>query len=376
MYLTSVPNDELIPPTASERAKALSALGASKGGKARANTLTPEERSEIARNAVRARWQRLGKLKEEKPSSQKYPIAESSAIDIEAETKGPPAVPFSMFRGTLKIGDMDVECHVLSDGRRVFTQREIVRVLTHGRESGNLGAYLDTNPLINKDSFAGDEIRFKIPGLPTTAIGREATSLIEICEKYLDALDQGLLKGANRKKLALQAGIIVRACAKVGIIALIDEATGYQQFRQKRALQLKLQAFIAEELQEWARMFPPDFWYELARLEGIHYSPRNRPLRWGKYIMAFVYDSIDKDVGRELRKKNPNPHFKKNHHQWLKEFGKDKLIGQIQSVITIMKLCSNMDDFRQKFAKVFDKTPLQTSFDDINWDAEAKLARN
>src|SRR6267378_2668291 len=100
-------------------------------------------------------------------------------------------------------------------------------------------------------------------------------------------------------------------------------------------------------------MFPQEFWFELARLEGIHYSPRSRPLRWGKYIMAFVYDAIDKDVGKELRKINPNPHFKKNHHMWLKEFGRDKLIGQIQSVITIMKLCNSMDEFRNKFERVF-----------------------
>jgi hypothetical protein len=83
------------------------------------------------------------------------------------------------------------------------------------------------------------------------------------------------------------------------------------------------------------------------------------------------YDAIDKDVANTLREKNPNPHFKQNHHQWLKEFGKDKLIGQIQSVITIMKLCNNMTEFREKFARVFQKMPLQTSFDDINWNVAA-----
>lgn len=104
-----------------------------------------------------------------------------------------------------------MECHVLSDGRRVFTQREMVRVLSRGRESGNLSAYLERNPLITKEEVAGDEIRFKIPGNPTTAIGREATTLIEICEKYLDALDQGLLKGENRKKLQSQKLTIIKA---------------------------------------------------------------------------------------------------------------------------------------------------------------------
>jgi hypothetical protein len=66
-------------------------------------------------------------------------------------------------------------------------------------------------------------------------------------------------------KLAAQAEIILRACAKVGIIALIDEATGFEKMRKRRDLQLKLQAFIAEDMQEWARMFPEGFWLELAR---------------------------------------------------------------------------------------------------------------
>jgi hypothetical protein len=155
--------------------------------------------------------------------------------------------------------------------------------------------------------------------------------------------------------LAKKAEIIVRACAKVGIIALVDEATGYQQFRQKQELQLKLQAFIADQMQEWARMFPDEFWIELARLEGIHYSPRSRPLRWGKYVMMFVYDAMDADVGKELRKKNPDPHFLQNHHQWLKKFGRDKVHDQITKVVTIMKLCNDMVGFREKFSRLFDR---------------------
>ena len=56
-------------------------------------------------------------------------------------------------------------------------------------------------------------------------------------------------------------------------------------------------------------MFPDEFWFELARLEGIHYSPRSRPLRWGKYVVMFVYDAIDENIGKALRKKNPDPHY-------------------------------------------------------------------
>jgi|SRR5580658_9406955 hypothetical protein len=328
--------------------KMFSELGASKGGKARASVLTKEQLSEIGQKAARARW-----------GTKPIPT-EATAVARAPQIKAVvvPDIPYSIFRGTLKIGNTDLECHVLSDGRRVFTQREMVRILSGGRESGDLASYLSSNPLIDEVAVSANAVNFKIPGNPTVAKGSEATMLVEICDKYIEAGEQKLLR-PNQLKLAVQSGIVIRSCAKVGIIALIDEATGYQQFRAKRELQLKLQAFIADELQEWARMFPDEFWLELARLEGIHYSPRNRPLRWGKYVMMFVYDAIDPDVGKQLRAKNPNPHFKANHHQWLKQFGRQRVNDQIQRVVAVMKLCDDMDDFRKKFAKVFRKTPLQ-----------------
>lgn len=347
----------------SQEAMKWSKLGASKGGRARANVLTSEERSEIARRAVQARWSKAGKLKDNNDPDQSI---EELAEPDSGKSKDP-EMPASLLRGTLELGDIELECHVLSDFRRVLTQGEVVRAISGGRESSNLGRYLERNPLTAKDSYAKSTIQFAIPGNPTTAIGYEAPLLIEICDKYLQAREQKLLKG-RQYNLAAQAEIIIRACAKVGIIALIDEATGYQKLRSDQALRLKVQAFIADDLQEWARMFPEEFWYELARLEGIRYSARSRPLRWGKYVMMFVYDAIDPEIGNELRKKNPNPRFKQNHHQWLKQFGRNKVHDQIQRVVTIMKLCDDMDDFREKFARVFKKTPLQLSFDDLNLD--------
>ena len=128
----------------------------SRGGNARAAVLSAQERSEIARAAANKRW----------------------AQKAEAES-GP---LHSMFRGTLSIGAIDLECHVLNDGRRVFTQREIVRVLSGGRESGNLQRYLDRNPLLNRDLDSGPIIEFRVPGSSVTANGYEATMLVEICD--------------------------------------------------------------------------------------------------------------------------------------------------------------------------------------------------
>jgi hypothetical protein len=175
-----------------------------------------------------------------------------------------------------------------------------------------------------------------------------------------------LRKSQPGDQVVVQLGQMARAiriAREWGTCTLANRpTTGYDKFKKKQEYQLKLQAFIADELQDWARMFPDAFWYELARLEGIHYSPRSRPLRWGKYVMMFVYDAVDGDIGKELRKKNPDPHFLQNHHQWLNKFGREKVHDQITSVVTIMKLCDNMDDFRQKFAKLFKKSSPQMEF--------------
>ena len=52
------PPDEVEPDTRNPLAVALGALGASKGGKARAAALSPARRAAIARKAVLARWRR------------------------------------------------------------------------------------------------------------------------------------------------------------------------------------------------------------------------------------------------------------------------------------------------------------------------------
>src|SRR3990167_7059406 len=92
---------------------------ASKGGRARASVLTPQERSEIARDAAKRRWIKTGTAKE----------IESRDADGRGPTEILDKQPYSLFRGILEIGNVQIECHVLSNGMRVLTQREVVRIL-------------------------------------------------------------------------------------------------------------------------------------------------------------------------------------------------------------------------------------------------------
>lgn len=341
----------------------------SKGGRARASVLTDEQRKEIASNAAKMRWAK-------KKGVDVSEIGQASGLDQSQKDtpKPPPALPAPLFRGKLKMGDAELVCYVLNNGKRVIAQREVVRILT-GQSKGDLMRYLDAQnlqPYIKPHLILDQTYQFKIQGTQKLGTAYEGTLLLDICDAYLRAREQGKLH-PSQLSIAHQAEIITRATAKVGIIALIDEATGFEKYKKGKELQFKLQAFIAEEMQEWARMFPEEFWYELARLEGIHYSARNRPLRWGKYVMMFVYDAIDPDVGKALREKNPDPHFLQNHHQWLKKFGREKVHDQIVSVMPVMRLCTNMKEFKQKFAYVFKHLPLQLTFDD-EWFLQGEVS--
>jgi hypothetical protein len=100
------------------------------------------------------------------------------------------------------------------------------------------------------------------------AHGVRAEIIPKICEVWMDA-DEKIKLGKRQKQIAQKAKIMIRALAHVGIVALVDEATGYQEVRNKEALQALLDAFLQKELAAWAKRFPDEFYKELFRLRGL-----------------------------------------------------------------------------------------------------------
>jgi len=70
----------------------------------------------------------------------------------------------------------------------------------------------------------------------------------------------------GQQTIADQSRIVLGAVAKVGINALIDEATGYQKVRDEFELQKMLKAYISEETLEWQKTFHDSFYEQLYRL--------------------------------------------------------------------------------------------------------------
>lgn len=341
----------------SEHAKALSSLGASKGGKARAASLSKEERKEIASKAARARW----------------------SADVPRATHGDVEHP-------LKIGDVEIPCYVLDDGRRVVVQGGMLHGLdmkqgTAGRGAGDrLTRFIATKSI---NSYVPEHLRdvittpitFRTPA-GALAYGYEATVLADICDVVLDARKKGKLN-YQQEHIAERCEILVRGFARVGIIALVDEATGFQYDRSRSALEQILEAFIKDGLGKWAKRFPDEFYRELFRLKKLEWpSHKNPPQYVGHWTNDLVYKRLAPGVLEELRNKTPKTprgHRKSKFHQWLTDdVGHPKLQEHISAVIALMKSSDDWDDFYKRLIRalpVFKPMPL------LEWAEKKEAAK-
>jgi hypothetical protein len=187
------------------------------------------------------------------------------------------------------------------------------------------------------------------------AYGYEADDVIAICEAYLKAREKGTIR-PTQLKLAERAEVIIRACAKTGLVALIDEATGFQAVRDAEDLQVRIRAYLSETLNEWTKTFPSEFFEHFYRLEGrpVPVPRKPYPKRFGRYVMQFVYDTLDPGIADWLRKNNPNPTWDVHHHQWFnKEFGHPKLKLHLAEVIGIQKVSTTMERFKENISRAY-----------------------
>ncbi|MGH9867346.1 MAG: P63C domain-containing protein [Candidatus Polarisedimenticolia bacterium] len=347
------------PKDASEQAKALSALGSAKGGRARAEALTQEERREIARTAALARW-----------------------------AKASPQPPKALHDGSFTIGNTTILCAVLETKKRVLTQESFLTAVGRaGKAKGGKGSVLMVDGLPpflaaeNLRPFISDELlQSTTPIMFRTvrgqkAFGYDAELLPQVCEVYLKAREEGALLG-GQKHIAKACEILMRGLAKIGIIALVDEATGYQDFRARDDLARILEAFVARELRPWVRTFTPDFYKELFRLKGLPYPPRLKKPRYiGILTNNLVYQRLAPGVLKELQAMNPvtdTGRRKHKHFQWLTDdIGHPKLREHLAAVTALMRASQSWDSFKGMLDRALPKYKVLPLFDRENEEGEA-----
>lgn len=269
-------------------------------------------------------------------------------------------LPRASFSGELIIGESALPAYVLDDERRVFSTKGMLQSL-------------DFKPNANADEvFNAQDVKPYLPartsGLITfltdtgnIAKGYDVERFMDICHAFSEALDAGVLRNARNVEAARKANAIIRACSKIGIIALVDEATGYQYARAENALQFKLKLYLAEEMRGWEKTFPDDLWKEFARLTRWNGEPtKNRPRYWGYLVMELIYRYLDREVATYLKENKPKPKKGQNYHQWFNDdYGIKKLVEHINRVIGMAQGCETIEELQEKMAYKYGEKPQQ-----------------
>jgi hypothetical protein len=215
-------------------------------------------------------------------------------------------------------------------------------------------------PHVNKDllPMLRNPIRFRNPHGGGVAFGYPATVLADFCDAVLAARRAGDLP-PRQAQVAEQCEILVRGFARVGIIALVDEATGYQKVRARDALAQILEAFVAKELQPYVKTFPPEFYEQMFRLRGLPYPPEKaqyRPQYFGLLTNDIVYERLAPGLLHELKAQASKDEKRGKLHQRLTTaVGHPKLREHLASVVTVMKLSKDYEDFVCKLDSVHAK---------------------
>lgn len=320
----------------------------------------------VKTGTIPAKWHRqLLDLAQER-GIELYPGDLIDGADDMIVPEKPEELPVAQWEGVLTIGNVELPVYVLSDGRRVMSKTGATSALSGIRWGGNIGAYLGVEGLKGYLTENVDDywIAFRLPSvaqLEKNVVGITAESFLEICTAYVSALNDGKLTTNRQMEIAAKAAVFLASCAKVGLVALIDEATRYQYEREEDALQFKLRLFLAEEMRKWESTFPMDLWTEFGRLtryEGPVTS--HRPKFWGRLVMDLIYGYLDSDVAEWLRKNNPEPRKGRNHHQWLNsQYGLRKLNEHIWMVIGLAKACHSMTELKMRMAELYGRQPVQ-----------------
>jgi hypothetical protein len=278
--------------------------------------------------------------------------------------------------GELLLGDIPIPCYVLKGGERVFSLKGVVVALT-GTEGGQLAEYIKVKSIREylPAELIPDEtgsipalLNFDTGGAAFTknAIGVPVERFMDICIAYSTALQDSnsnpdAIKLTERQKeIAIRANAFLRATAKTGIIALVDEATGYQYDRPIDALQFKLNLFLGEEMRKWEKTYPDQLWVEFGRLTNWKGSLHSRPKYWGKLVNELVYGYLDKDVYNWLKTNVPKPIHGMNYHQWLNaQYGLKKLMEHLWQLIGMASACHSMEELRRRMAEKYGRIGVQ-----------------
>ena len=279
----------------------------------------------------------------------------------------------ALYVGNMEIAGMELPCAVLEDERRVITENAISMIL--GSRSGaskritykersegraHLPIFLAPKrlkPYVDRYLSDGPLDLIQYRHKSQTVGSYDCRILPKICRVWIEAALNGDLMPQQMPKTQNALGFL-SGLGEVGIIGLVDEATGYQRIRAERALAAILEKYLARDWQRWTKTFDLDFYLEIARLRGWPKTYAiKRPSAVAKYTNNFVYARVAPGLLEELRRINPTiaPGRRKHkHNQWFTpEYGHPKLKEHLAAVTALLRAAPNWDNFERSINRAF-----------------------
>jgi hypothetical protein len=331
--------------------------GKAKGGHARADSLSAKQRSEIASQAAKARWDER-REREQQGNLPHVLEGFSSTLDLAgakipcAVIEGPNGVQRVLSEHGITLAILGSRSGASKRLKKALEERgaplplfvaprQLHRFITKELEDGPLRPidYLDGTKLVR---------------------GYDAAILPSVCNIWLEARENGALQAQQLAK-AQKAELLARALAETGIVALVDEATGYEKVRPQNALQEYLKKVIRAQLAAWVKKFPDEFFENIYRLRGWQWPgmKKNRYSVVGKYVRDLVYERLGPGVLAELEQKSPKDgrgQRSNKLHQWLTEDIGDPMLAQhLHTLIMFQRLAIKNGYGWQRFVQMVDQ---------------------
>ncbi|WP_321951857.1 P63C domain-containing protein [Paraburkholderia bannensis] len=315
----------------------------SKGGAARAESLSSDERKAIAKKAAVARWG-------EKP----YRVTHKGSF-------------FDEF-------GIDVDCYVLDDQKKTAVISQRGMGLAIGLKGGSGRAFPDFAKGKTIASVLGADLLEKIDnplifkatplgaGTPEQDVhGYDVTLLIDVCHALVDAASTGRLL-TSQADVARQAQVIINASAKSGIQGLVYALAGFD--RTKEEVISAFKAFVQEEARKYEQEFPSELYMEWHRLYQLPVPVRGKPWQLRHLTVKHVYYPLAKSNGKILdlirALKSQDGDRQKKLFQFLNDVGTRALRMHMGRVLEMAESSKTKEQYE---AKIIDRFGGQQELD-------------
>lgn len=315
------------------------------GGFARAQALTKDERSAIARKAALTRHRK--------------------------------DLPKAVAEGVLIMGDLRLPCAVLDDteNTRVLSQNGFLKAIgRHPFASGGTGSAIDDSPPFlrpkNLKPFISEELErssspiIYLPRNPTSGAsglgyGYRATMLPTVCWVYQDALLAGALL-PSQKHIGEAARAFLKALTNFAIEDLIDQATGFDDLKKQRAIERIIEKYVRKDALPWVKMFDIDFYRHIYRLNNWEFNPDKtaRPAvigHWTNDIYDRLAPGVKSTLHERVRRNAKGRPTQKLTQLLTPEEGKPRLRELLEGVKLLMRMSPDWATFKQKLDEFYPK---------------------